>query len=59
MINCTRGELDLIGKPDTLLEEFSMIAHSLRNALLHKFDAETVRKMMDAAYNIWEEEETC
>ena len=59
MINCVRDELELAGTTITLLEEFRLIANSLRKSLLHKYDAETVRKMMDAAYNIWEEEETC
>ena len=59
MINCTRDELELAGTTITLLEEFRLIANSLRKSFLHNYDAESVRKMMDAAYNIWEEEETC
>lgn len=63
MINCVRNNVELSGTALTLLGEFGMIAHSLRKTLLrecdNKFEAETVRKMMDAAYNFREEGKTC
>ena len=63
MITYGRDEVVLEGDPATLVAEFGMIAHLLRKALLYecndKFEAETVRKMMDVAYNFWKEEETC
>ena len=59
MINCVRGSVELSGTAPTILGEFAVIANSLRKALLRTVDAETVRKVMDAAYNFWEEEETC
>ena len=59
MINCVRDSIELSGTAPTLLGEFAVIAHSLRKALMRTVDAETVRKVMDAAYNFWEEEETC
>ena len=59
MIKCERWAIELKGTPTALLEEFCMIAISLRAFLMNQFDAESVLKMMDAAYNFWEEGETC
>ena len=59
MIKCDRGNLELSGTSTALLEEFCMIAISLRAALMRHFDAEDVLKMLDAAYKLPEEDETC
>ena len=63
MIKCKRNKVLLAGDPVTLITEFGVIARSLRKTLTrkfdNKFDAETVRKMMDAVYNFREEDETC
>ena len=59
MINCIRDSIELSGTAPTILGEFAVIAYALRKALLRKVDAETVRKVMDDAYNFWEEEKTC
>ena len=59
MIKCERGDIELRGTPTALLGEFAVIAYSLRKALLHKVDEKTVREVMDAAYNFWEEGKTC
>lgn len=63
MIKCKRGKVVMAGTALTLLGEFGMIALSLRKTLLHgfgnKFDAETIQKTMDAAYNFRKEDETC
>ena len=59
MIKCDRGGLELRGTPTALLVEFCMIAISLRASLMNQFDADDVLKMMDAAYKLPEEDETC
>ena len=63
MIKCERNNVELEGTPFTLLGEFGMIAISLRKTLLrncdNKIDAETIRKLMDIAYSLREEGETC
>ena len=59
MIKCERWAIELRGTPTALLEEFCMISISLRAALMNQFDAEDVIKMMDAAYKLPEEDETC
>lgn len=63
MIKCKRHNVVLAGTALTLLGEFGVIAHSLRKTLLREFDnkldAETVRKMMDAAYNFRGEDDPC
>ena len=59
MITCVRDSIELSGTAPSLLGEFAVIAYSLRKALLHKVDEKTVREVMDAAYNFWEEDETC
>ena len=59
MITCVRDSIELSGTAPSLLGEFAVIAYSLRKALLHKVDEKTVREVMDAAYNFWEEGKTC
>ena len=59
MIKCERWAIELRGTPTDLLEEFCMIAISLRAQLMSQFDADDVLKMMDAAYKLPEEDETC
>ena len=59
MIKCKRGNVVLKGTAPTLLAEFGVIAHLLRDALTKEFDEETVQKAMDSAYNYKREGKTC
>lgn len=59
MIKCERQNIVLAGTALTLLAEFGMIAHSLRDALTKELDEEAVQEAMDSVYNYKREGKTC